>query len=243
MTLHRFFIPSHDMNADRVVFPSDTSHQIRTVLRLRPGELVVVFNGTGLEMVVRLEEVSRSVMGVVEERRPNRAEPTTSITLCFGLLKGSKTETVLQKCTEIGVDTFVPMITQRSVPSTANPERQRRWEAIVGEAAEQSGRGRVPDILAILPFEAALDHARRGGQLAIAWEEAAGGRVPTAQLDSLDSPISLFIGPEGGFTRDEVQHAHQFGAQVITLGRRILRAETAAMVACALILAAHGDME
>ena len=231
VTLHRFLLPSGDVHGQRVTFPSATSRQIERVLRLKAGDRVVVFDGSGSEHVVRLEAVGRTTSGLVEVTRRNEAEPATWLTLYQGLLKGAKLELVLQKCTEIGVSRIVPVVTVRAVPAEPSTARFERFESIVREAAEQSGRGRVPEIAAAMSFAEAIRAACAAGPTLFCWEEEHAVPFRDALPATEGMSVSVFVGPEGGFTVEEAGEARRAGANIVTLGRRILRAETAAIVA------------
>jgi len=165
-----------------------------------------------------------------------------------------KFEYVLQKCTELGVVEFVPLITERCVISDLNTAETKlgRWRWIIQEAAEQSRRGRLPSLRPSMLFPQACDQARQRGGLALApWEEE--GQISLRQVlrtapeghEKSWPPltISLFIGPEGGFSAAEVELARRYGLLPVTLGPRVLRAETAGLVAAAAILYDQGDLE
>jgi 16S rRNA (uracil1498-N3)-methyltransferase len=177
-------------------------------------------------------------VGEAVAKRPSPNEPAIQLTLYQALMKRDKFEWVLQKGTEIGVTHFVPLVTQRSLVQDIDikESKQLRWQKILTEAAEQSGRGCIPTLHPPQTLAEALaaHPAQRG---LIAWEEAEGLTIRGALAGGeRPSQISLFIGPEGGFAAEEVAAAQVAGIQAITLGKRILRAETAALVASALIL-------
>lgn len=241
VTLHRFFLPADILLSGHVNFPPEQSRQIRSVLRLRRGDRVIVLDGAGTELVVRLEDLNGEVSGTIVERARNDAEPSVVVTLYQGLLKGAKLELVLQKCTEIGVARFVPTIMERSVPAEPGPSRQRRYDAIVREAAEQSRRGCLPSVAPALPYAEALREAASRGPIVLLWEDEQSKHL----RDTLTAPsslsISLFVGPEGGLSEHEVMQARDVGAQIVTLGPRVLRAETAAIAGSALLLAHLGS--
>jgi len=230
-------VPADSLQGDTVRFPSEQSHQIRQVLRLRPGDTVTAVAGSGTEYVVTLEHVGRDVSGRIAERRRNQAEPRLRVTLYQALLKGSRMDLVLQKGTEIGVTGFVPVLTARAVPAEPSAAKQRRYETIVREAAEQSGRGRLPEVREAVSLGDALTMAQ--GTIIFPWEGEYTRHLRDVPLD--ESGVSLFIGPEGGWTEEEVRQAAGAGALVVTLGPRILRAETAAIVTSALVLARAGE--
>ena len=242
LTLHRFFLDAVALAGEQVVFPEQQAHQIKRVLRLRAGEQVVVLDGRGGEATVRLDEVGQRVTGQIVERRAGDAEPRTHLTLYQGLLKAAKIEWVWQKCTELGVSAFVPIVTQRAVPAEPNPARQHRFGVIVREAAEQSRRAIIPAVSPPLRFGDAVHRAIDHGPTVLLWEDEQSVHLASAALPIDFTRVGLFVGPEGGFSRDEVALARRAGVQTVTLGRRILRAETAAIVGSALLLARLGDL-
>jgi 16S rRNA (uracil1498-N3)-methyltransferase len=242
--LHRFFLPPEAVQSSAVYFPMEFSRQIATVLHLRAGERVLVLDGRGAEYVVELEIVApRSTQGRVLESRPAGGEPRARLWLYLSLTQREKFEWMLQKCTEVGAAGFTPVVTERSlVQSTEDaPARRDRWQRILREAAEQCGRGRVPELYAPLRWEEALvDLQKRRLPGLMAWEEehTAGLRAalqalpPNPQVPAL----ALFTGPEGGYSAAEAAQARAAGLRTFTLGKRILRMETAAVVAAALVL-------
>lgn len=250
--MHRFFLDPAAIQDKVVTFPEEVAFQIGRVLRMRSGDRVVVLDNTGWEREVELTEVERrQARGVVQVRRRAAGEPRTKITLYQALLKGKKLEPVFQKCTELGVVEFVPTLTARCVVDSLedlNQAKFERWRAIIREAAEQSHRGRLPELQPASLFGHALDQVHRfGGLTIIPWEGQRSRSLREALCASGSETrpfgINLFIGPEGGFTREEVERAQDQGALAVTLGPRILRAETAAIATTAAILYELGDWE
>jgi 16S rRNA (uracil1498-N3)-methyltransferase len=184
----------------------------------------------------------------VVERRPARGEPRVRLSLYQALLKANRIEFVLQKATELGAAEFIPLITERTVVSDVGAirKKRRRWERIIREAAEQSGRGRLPDLRDPISFAGACAHAQqRGGLFAMPWEEArlSGGVDFKTLFRGADvSTVHLFIGPEGGFTQAEATLAREHGIPWVTLGSRVLRAETAALAAVVIVLHEADDL-
>lgn len=247
--MHRFFIPPAWIRGETVLLADDVAHQLRHVLRLRPGARIVVLDDRGWEYEVELLAVEhKAARGTICERRPASGEPSVQVTLAQALLKKDNFEWVLQKGTEIGVTRFVPLITARTVAAGdegVSPAKRERWARIVREAAEQSRRGALPPIEVPLTLSAALDSLTADLML-IAWEEerATGLRDALAPLRAVDMPqVTIFIGPEGGFTAQEVAQAQARGARVVSLGMRILRAETAATAAALLVLYELGALD
>ena len=249
--MHRFFITNNLIQGDQVIFPADLSHQITRVLRLRQQERVVVLDNRGLEYEVELQTLSkRSVRGMICQTRSVQTEPQLYLTLYMALLKGKKLDWVLQKGTELGVCRFVPILTHRCVvPSLkqVKPAKVSRWQEIVREAAEQSQRGLLPEVRMPHTFENAICEAKQSNGISlIAWEmkgEASLKKRLNMATEPQRRAVNLFIGPEGGFEEQEIRLAEQEGVLPVTLGPRILRAETAALAAVAAILYELGEWE
>jgi 16S rRNA (uracil1498-N3)-methyltransferase len=247
---HRFFVAPESIHEDVVLFSVEQAHQMRAVLRLHAGDTVRVFDGIeGTDRVVALDADCASGRG--EGWQPQAAEPRTRLFAYPALLQRDKFETVLQKMTEIGVAAITPVITERClVRQPGDERRQVRWQAIMREAAEQSGRGIVPSLAPAVPFERALAEAQ--GKVLLAYEgerqrslKDALGQVCTSTAvgaSGASRVVSMFVGPEGGYSPDEVARARDAGADLITLGTRILRAETASPVLAALVLYELGDL-
>ena len=235
--MHRFFVPPRALAGDRVTLNGDQARQIAKVLRLHAGERIGVLDGQGQEYLVELTAVQAgSVQGRVESVVAAQTEPTVAITLMQSLLKAEKFEWVLQKGTELGIAAFTPVSTERSiVPLQAAAGKTERWSAIIREAAEQSHRGRLPE----LREPDSLAHAlqRHDGPVLIPWEaeDRQGLRAALERLGQVDR-LTLVIGPEGGFSSQEVAGAVSLGAVPVSLGPRILRAETAGLVAATAVL-------
>lgn len=240
----RFFVSSDLIRERTVLFNNAQAHQIRDVLRMRPGQEVIVLDNAGSEYRAALKEITRArVRGEIVERRSARGEPKTKIVLYPALLKADKFEWVLQKGTEIGIVEFVPLVTTRAIADKVGKQKFARWTQIVTEAAEQAGRGKIPLLATLQSLADALASAQeRGGMLLAPWEQESAQDLRRALSKSDAATIHLFIGPEGGFTEQEIEMAHARGAQSITLGPRILRAETAGLVAASAILYARGDL-
>jgi 16S rRNA (uracil1498-N3)-methyltransferase len=238
-SLPRFFVET-PLAGGEVSLPAHTARQITTVLRLRAGAPIVLFDGSGGEWRAELTHAGRgeAAARLLAHELPAR-EPERRITLCVALLKGDKLEWVLQKATEIGVAAFVPMVTERVVAARAAEggalTRLERWRRIIVEAAEQSGRTAIPALNPPAHFAHALVTPETK---LLCWEGERAAPLGATLGGAEARNVRLFVGPEGGFTPDEVRAAAQAGATVVTLGPRTLRAETAALVAATLALLA-----
>ncbi len=235
---------------DSLTLPDDIARQARDVLRLRPGDVIALLDGAGGEYEASITEVSRrEVTAEVGPRREGLANPAPPVTLCLGMLKVSRLELVLQKGTELGVAAFQLLVTERSVAlaDELSGTKRRRYERILAEALEQCGGAWLPELREPLTLAGALAAVPPGAIPLMPWEEAAGQSLGAALRHEREArPIQgvwLFIGPEGGFSAAEVALAERHGARVVTLGRRILRAETAALVAATLALDALGALD
>jgi 16S rRNA (uracil1498-N3)-methyltransferase len=231
----RFFVPGDLLAGERVTFPREQSHHMATVLRLRPGDRVVAFDGSGLDRVVELVTVSSlRVTGRVVDVRVGRTLPVT-VVLVQGVPTGAKMDAVVRAGTELGVAEFVPVVAARA---TARGEgRVERWRRIAREAAQQCRRSDVPVVHAPVPFAAALAHIASCDLRLVLWERET-HRTLAAALQDAVAPrrVAVVVGPEGGLDPAEVQEAVAAGALTVTLGPLILRTETAGLAAVAMVL-------
>ena len=324
--MHRFFVPPELLRQtdSPISLPKDLAHQVRDVLHLQVGEQLILLDNSGDEILASIVAVSKIGVDVrLLERLAGKSESNVRIILCQGLLKSARFEWVLEKGTELGVAVFSPILCRRSMAGLedAGASKIQRWRRIIQEAAEQSGRARLPELLPIRPLMHALNDIPAGAIALMPWEEEhavtlrdvlessvpartpthpqgsspstdaqnaegsipprATARVPTqpnptpalTMTDDLEASRShsrggggadvgrgplrspwgeasavqglpqqgqltvvLFIGPEGGLMAEEVALARQHGVQAVTLGPRILRAETAALAAVANVM-------
>lgn len=244
--MHRFFVPPHWIKGTHVTLGDPVAHQVRTVLRMQAGDQITVLDNAGWEYVVMLHEMTgKALSGTVLHKAPAQGEPIIGVALYQSLLKKDNFEWVLQKCTEIGVAGFVPFASQRTVVplDSANDKKYARWERIMTEAAEQSRRGRIPDLGGALTLDAVIAERDQYDCMLIPWEDEPTVTIRAA-LDTCPGVrrIAIIIGPEGGFSAGEIDAARARDVLPVTLGPRILRAETAAVAACVLALDAAGAL-
>jgi 16S rRNA (uracil1498-N3)-methyltransferase len=245
--LHRFFIPPNSIHNQRVVLRGTIVHQIRDVLRMKPGDAIILLDNSGFAHRTELVTIDRdTVRGRIVEQWQLDTEPATRITLYQGLLKGQKFDWVLQKGTEIGIAAFVPVLSARCVVGNlddVSESRTERWERIVVEAAEQAGRASLPRLFPPTLFAAACASVKQRGLALIPWEEERNRSLREAlQVTPRPREIHLFIGPEGGFADEEISTAQANGIVPVSLGPRILRAETAGLATASAILYELGDL-
>jgi 16S rRNA (uracil1498-N3)-methyltransferase len=234
-----------DTGSNFVHLPKEIAHQVRDVLHLNVGEHLILLDNSGDEVVAAVARSSKAGVEVhLLERRPGKREPGVRIVLCQGLLKSARFEWVLEKGTELGVSVFAPILCRRSMAGLedAGPSKQQRWQRIIQEAAEQSGRSRLPELLPIRPLMHALNDIPPGALAIMPWEEEHVRSLREALTSFVGAQFIaprafvLFIGPEGGLMAEEVALAQRHGVQVVSLGSRILRAETAALAAVASVM-------
>jgi 16S rRNA (uracil1498-N3)-methyltransferase len=242
--VHRFFVPSTWITPPTVQLQGQIARQVKTVLRMQAGDQLVVLDNSGMEWQIEITGLGKDgVDARLVKQQPARGEPDLRITVYQGTLKGQKFEWVLQKGTELGVARFVPTICERSVVNKVDALQQKypRWQEIIREAAEQSRRGKLPELAppVFLP-EAVL---QAGSLLLMPWEEANGSTLKSVLAQAKVNNVAVFIGPEGGFTGSEAARVREAGGQLVSLGPRILRAETAGLAVCAAILYELGEWQ
>jgi len=232
--MHHFFLQDTKIQINHPIDLAPLVHQLHTVLRL------------GQAFTVELIELSRKeATGNVLDAQPVQGEPPIPLTLYQCTLKADKFEWVLQKGTELGVTRFVPIISQRSIvrPASALLKKYDRWQTIIREAAEQCRRGRLPTLEEPLTWDRAVASAQ--GERFLAWEESEHSSrlgLALAQQSQCKQAINLLVGPEGGLTAEEMASASALGWQVVSLGPRILRAETAALAAVTVVMSQMGEL-
>ncbi len=245
--MHRFLIDPSDIKDGRVHFAEEISLQMKKVLRLRNGNEVVVFDGGGVDYQVRLEVVeTKTSLGTVLSANDSHNEPGIFITLYQALIRSERYEYALQKGVETGISRFVPFTSERTEVSNPSHSRMDRWRRIIKEAAEQSGRSVVPQLSDPILFPNMIRNLNPVAL--IPWEEEKNQSIRQILSKLRQDPgldvtyIDLIIGPVGGFTSQEVLDAADYGATSVSLGKRILRSETAGIVAAVAVLYEFGDM-
>jgi 16S rRNA (uracil1498-N3)-methyltransferase len=233
------------VHGDRVTFDAAAAHHLGRVLRATVGDTVEAVDGAGALLSVRLTAVgARRAEGVIVGRAPLLTESPLHLTLAQGIPKGDKMDGIVRMTTELGVSRVVPLLTARTV-TRLEPGREHsrlgRWRRIAREAAQQSGRAAVPEIVTPTELAPWTREAGAGGLMICLWEEARDGldqRLPPGPCPR----VTVVVGPEGGLAADEVRGLVEAGAVVAGLGPRLLRTETAGVVAVALLQGRYGDL-
>lgn len=249
--MHRFFLGDGELQSaasgETLFLPPKFAHQVHAVLHITAGEQLILFDNSGDELLCTVTQSGRGGIEVrYDERRPGKPEPRIEVILCQGLLKSARFEMILEKGTELGVTSFVPTLCRRSTAGLeeAGPKKLERWQRIIQEAAEQCGRARIPKLQKIRPLAHTLDNLPDNALTLMPWEEEHALSLQTTlqearstiASDTKIAAIVIIIGPEGGLTPEEAALAKEHRVQVVTLGTRILRAETAALATVANIV-------
>lgn len=247
MSENRFFVQAEVFDGAETMFPPEISRQITSVLRLKMGERVILLDNRGHSRPVELIDVSpKQVIGQPGKIMPAGNEPAIDLTLCPALTGRDKFEWILQKGTELGVRRFFPLITTRTLVQDFKgmEAKMTRWQKIVQEAAEQSGRGLIPVIDPPVKLGELLKRrdALRGFILYEKEQQTSFSEIWQHQYNTGIRSIAVLIGPEGGFTEAEVEQAQAAEFIPVTIGSRILRMETAALAACVICLSVAGEM-
>ena len=238
-----------DRLADEVVVLADEDHRYLTrVLRLGINDVVTLFDGHSVEATARIQRVGPRALELrVEERRAVMASDRPHVTLIQALAKGDKLDLVVQKATELGLERFIPVTTERAVQrldvdQARTLSRRARWQKIAREASRQSGRLDVPEVENVTALATALHSSPKEALKIFLWEGARQTSLRTVLPKDKPRQIVIAVGPEGGFTLEEVELARQAGFAPAGLGPRVLRTETAALVTLAILGYALGDL-
>lgn len=240
----RFFISPEELDSDSVVLTGENA-QHGKVLRLKTGEEVLICDGCGREARCRVEDVlPKQIELSVLERMDSQTEAAVQVSIYMAFPKADKLEHVIQKATELGAYEVVAFPSDRCVsrPDEKSLKKKlERWQKIAASAAEQSGRGRIPQIIVLPSFTKALERAREADKAILLYENE---HAVTLHM-ALEAPgwktVSLLSGPEGGLEEKEVEQARSVGLEICTLGKRILRCETAPLCGLSAVMYAAGE--
>ena len=242
--MHRYFVDPNNMNKEVVKIVGDDVHHIAKVMRFQPGDQVICSDGKGNDVLARIDSIqAREVLCSIESTLTETAEPNVQLILAQGLPKADKMELIIQKGTETGISSFIPFTSQRTIVKLDQKKEQKkleRWDKIAKEAAEQAHRSKIPTIHPVFSWKELLDWME-GKLVLIAYEKENTMKLSKALADAIKNTPQLkeavlVIGPEGGFSEEEILQAEQRGAISVSLGKRILRTETAGLVGAANIV-------
>ena len=237
----RFFTSQEEMSGERILLTGENAQHAK-VLRLKPGETVLVCDGEGQECLCQIFSTDPWELRVTE-RRASQSEAAVRVSVYMAFPKADKLEHVIQKATELGAYEIVAFPSARCVsrPDEKSLKKKlERWQKIAASAAEQSGRGRIPQVVALKSFSEALSRACQAEKALMFYEHEEALTLKTA-LTGTYRTVSLLTGPEGGLEEGEVTQARDAGMQVCTLGKRILRCETAPLCALSAVMYDSGE--
>ena len=240
----RFFVSSEELNSDFPVLTGDNAAHAK-VLRLKAGEEVLLCDGNGYECLCTIREVTAGQLDLnVVERRLSVTEPAVKASVYMAFPKADKLEHVIQKATELGAYEIVAFPSARCVSKPDEKSLRKkleRWQKIAASAAEQSGRGRIPEVLVLKSYGEALTRAAQADKAILFYENERATTLRQKLEEGDYQSISLLTGPEGGLEESEVEKAKDAGFSICTLGNRILRCETAPLCALSAVMYASGE--
>jgi len=240
--MYHFYVEPEAVSADTARIAGGDVNHIKNVLRMHPGEEIVILDGSGMEYRCEIETISDEVLARVLEAKKTEAELSVRLLLFQGLPKKDKMELIIQKAVELGVSEIIPVLTKRTVVKLEDKKKEQkkleRWQAIAEAAAKQSGRGIIPKVCEAVKFIEAVRQAEQLDEALIPYELAEGMDEARERIRGLKGKknIGIFIGPEGGFEEEEIALATSAGIHPITLGKRILRTETAGLCILSVIM-------
>ncbi len=245
--MRRFFIKQSETAVPISVITGSDARHIKKALRLKPGDIITLFDGAGSEYEARIISLSADSVNVSIMRSfPSTTESPIQIIVAQAFLKQRKMDNLVRQLTELGITKWVPFISRRSVPRPDNKRlavRTNRWKKISKEALKQCNRGRIMEIWPTVSFEDTFNISKQSNLKIAFWEnESKPVNLALAQSNKHFNNIFIMIGPEGGFTSQEIEKVKACGFITAALGPRILRAETATIAASVLIQYLFGDM-
>jgi 16S rRNA (uracil1498-N3)-methyltransferase len=242
--MHRFFAGNENFSGDLVALTGTDASHIRTVLRLQAGDKIQVLDGKGSLYVVQLTDIkAKSVKGEIISSEKVNTESPLKIHLGQSLIKGNKFDVVLRKSVELGVESITPLMTERTVVKSDSDKKISRWKKIAEESCKQCGRSSIPKVSEnIIKLDVFCQQVSGADLKLMFWELESGNGLKDINPKIAPSSVSVLIGPEGGFTVEEVETARSHGFQTVGLGPRILRAETAPLVVLSLLQSKWGDI-
>ena len=240
--MYHFYVEPEAVSENTARITGGDVNHIKNVLRMHPGEEIMILDGSGMEYRCEIESISDEVLAKVLEAKKTEAELSVRLLLFQGLPKKDKMELIIQKAVELGVSEIIPVLTKRTVVKLEDKKKEQkkleRWQAIAEAAAKQSGRGIIPKVREAVKFTDAVKQAAVLDEALIPYELAEGMDEARERIRSLHGKktVGIFIGPEGGFEEEEITAAANAGIHPITLGKRILRTETAGLCILSVIM-------
>lgn len=244
----KFFVNSQNISDTHIMIDGENVNHIKNVLRLQIGDEIIINDRQGHDYKCIINAIEQgTIIALIDSVTHSLSEPQVEVILFQSLIKGEKMDWVIQKAVEIGVTKIIPICTTRCVVKIENPKKTiskvERWNKIAESAAKQSGRGVVPEVFAPITFLEGLNYTQQNDLCAlIPYEKEYEVGIRKVLNTTEAKSFGIFIGPEGGFTEQEIQEALHQGVHSVSLGNRILRSETASLVTLANIMYEMGEM-
>lgn len=234
--MHRFFVPTEQIKEKKIEITGSDVNHIKNVLRLKISDTLEIFDSKSNVFEAKITKVEKDkvLLKILKEKIPQGGEdtePKIFVTLAQSLPKSKKLDLIIQKATELGVSRVVPFISERSIPKHVN--KLERWRKIAKEASQQSGRTKICEVSPILHFDEVLSLGKDYDLKIIPWENEKEITLKSILTTHKPNNLLLVIGPEGGFSKTEIQKAKKEGFMPVNISKRILRVETAAIAALA----------
>ncbi|HHV27537.1 16S rRNA (uracil(1498)-N(3))-methyltransferase [Anaerosalibacter bizertensis] len=244
--MNRFFIDKENISEELITIEGEDVKHIRDVIRLKEGDKIEI-SSEGILYICEISIIEKKkVIAKILHRESGDHEPPISIILYQGLPKSSKMDFIIQKATEIGVKEIYPIKTKRTVVKIDNKKKEKnkidRWNKISEEAAKQSKRDYVPKVKSILSFKEMIKLLEDEENILVPYENEKTTSMKDVLKDFSNKKVHIIIGPEGGFEEEEIDELEDIGSKIVSLGPRILRTETAGLVALSILLYELGDM-
>ena len=244
----KFFVKKEDITDGIVTITGGDATHISKVLRMEAGQHILLCDGEGTDFDAEITSASKEEVRLhILESFPCPTEPKLSFVLYQGLPKQGKMDYIIEKCTELGITTIVPVACERSVAEIKNAQAEEkklaRWRKIAAESVKQCGRGVIPEVLNVMSVKEAVTHASSLSLALAAYENERQLPLKEAFPEEKPKSIGVFIGPEGGFSDKEIAIFQENNIPTVTLGRRILRTETAGHTVLTAAMFAYGEME
>lgn len=244
----KFFVTPQKVSENKIIIDTEDVNHIRRVLRLKENDTIEVCDTTGIDYTAEILDITeKSVICKITDSRKSDTESNLKVTLFQGIPKGSKMDYIIEKTTELGIFSIVPVTMSRCVVKLENTKaeqkKQERWQKIAVAAAKQSGRGIIPEIEMPVTVDEAIERMKKSDLALAPYECEASNRLKPELLNNKEAvDISIMIGPEGGFDPAEISKINEAGIKTVTLGKRILRTETAGEAVLAMIMYELGDI-
>lgn len=246
--MSKFFIDSQAINNNNITIIGDDVQHIKKVLRAKAGEELIICDGNGWDYKVVISSMNeKEILCNIVSKNLCETEPPIKVVLFQGVPKADKMELIIQKCVELGITEIIPVKTERTVVKFENKKdeekKQQRWQKIATEAAKQCNRGRLPTVGLPVDFKTVLQMKKDFDLLLMPYENESKVKLKNTLKDSTNAKtFGIFIGPEGGFSEEEVEKCKNNEFVPITLGKRILRTETAGLAVLSILMYELGDV-